>query len=60
MSYPHFLYVMSEDAMERLKSLGFSLLKEDKKKRIYVFLNKAELAFENFDFPVITSDTLTF
>lgn len=57
---PMFIYVMSKDACKKMKDMGFTLLKEDKKRRVYVFENKPEMNFDSLDFPHVVSSMLTF
>lgn len=38
-----FIYVVGEEARDRLVNMGYCLLREDKAKHIYVFLNQDNL-----------------
>ncbi len=61
-----FIYVMSETDKDKLVSLGYSLLKEDKRNHVWVFQNKDTITFACEDeissagIRFVLSDTLTF
>lgn len=55
-----FIYVMDIDGRDKLLSLGYTLLKENSKKTVWIFENKKEFNFENIDVPCVVSDTLIF
>lgn len=56
-----FIYVMTSKDKDKLKSLGYNLLKADEKNSIYVFENKINLNFElGSTMQYVLSDTLTF
>lgn len=41
----NFIYVMSEEDKNKMKSLGYSLIKEDKRNHVWVFQNKDTATF---------------
>lgn len=52
---------MTSKDKDKLKSLGYNLLKADEKNSIYVFENKINLNFElDSTMQYVLSDTLTF
>lgn len=53
-----FIYVYTEDARDKMKAAGYTLLKSAN--GIYVFLNENRLNFAKLDISYILSDTLTF
>ena len=55
-----FIYVVGEEARDRLVNMGYCLLREDKAKHIYVFLNQDNQKFSCTDIQFEMSDTLTF
>lgn len=57
---PMFIYVMSKDACKKMKRLGYTLLKEDTRNKVYVFENKSNMNFDSLDFPHVVSSMLTF
>lgn len=57
---PMFIYVMSKDACKKMMSLGYTLLKEDTRNKVYVFENKPDMSFDSLDFPHVVSSMLTF
>ena len=60
----NFLYVFSLDLRDYLLSENYSILKNDEKNNVYIFVNKPEAKFSisnNYrDDSVIFSNTLTF
>lgn len=62
----NFIYVRSEDDKNRLLSLGYALVKEDKRNRIWVFQNKDAKTFVRNEevaeagVKFVLSNTLTF
>lgn len=55
-----FIYVVGGEARDRLVNMGYRLLREDKAKHIYVFLNQDNQKFSCTDIQFAMSDTLTF
>lgn len=55
-----FLYVFDKESRDELISVGFKLLKSDKKNDVYIFVNRMDMAFELADISFVRSDTLTF
>lgn len=55
-----FIYVIGEATRDRLVDMGYCLLKEDRAKHIYVFLNQENQNFSCTDIKFAMSDTLTF
>lgn len=55
-----FIYVMDTKSRDFLLKHGYELLKENKQRNIWVFKNKDDQNFDNFDIPCVVSDTLTF
>ena len=55
-----FIYVVGEDARDRLIGMGYYLLREDDAQHIYVFLNQGHQNFSCTDIQFAMSDTLTF
>lgn len=55
-----FIYVMDVSGKDKLLSLGYKLLKENKKKTVWVFENKQNTQFESIDVFCVVSDVLTF
>ena len=55
-----FIYVFSRDARDTLLASNYTLLKSDEQDDIYVFANRADMAFALADISYIRSDTLTF
>lgn len=55
-----FIYAFSESDRDTLLSRGYTLMKEDNIKKIYVFKNKDDLCFSARDGTFALSDTLTF
>lgn len=41
----NFIYVMSEEDKNKMESLGYSLIKEDKRNHVWVFQNKDTTTF---------------
>jgi len=41
----HFIYVMSEQDKDKMLALGYVMMKEDAKNRMWVFLNKDTKTF---------------
>lgn len=62
----HFIYVMSVRDKDKMLSLGYSLVKEDKRNSIWVFQNKDTTTFACEDevssagIKFVLSNTLTF
>ena len=52
-----FIYVVGEEARDRLVNMGYCLLREDKAKHIYVFLNQDNQKFSCTDIQFAMSDT---
>lgn len=57
---PKFIYVFSEQEKDKLLAMKYEMIKRDKEKHIYVFLNKERLDFALGDIKYALSDTLTF
>ena len=55
-----FIYAFAESDRDTLLSQGYTLLKADNIKKIYVFKNKDNLCFSPTDGSFVLSDTLTF
>lgn len=55
-----FIYVFDKDVKERLIKLGYSLLKDDIAKSVFVFEANDSLNFELSDKEFVYSDTLSF
>lgn len=61
-----FIYVKSEQDRDRMLTLGYALLKEDKRNHIWVFQNKNGITFDsdgkldNVGSKIVLSNTLTF
>lgn len=55
-----FIYVFSKDTRDFLIDSGYSMLKSDEEKDIYIFVNKNELVFSSTNIVCAFSDTLTF
>lgn len=55
-----FIYVFSKDDRDILLKTGFTLLKEDTRNSIYVFVKSNSLTFALTEVSYIESDTLTF
>lgn len=55
-----FIYAFAESDRDTLLSQGYTLLKADNIKKIYVFKNKDNLCFSDTDGTFVLSDTLTF
>lgn len=55
-----FIYVFSRDDRDTLLEAHYTLLKSDEQDDIYVFANRADIAFALADISYIRSDTLTF
>jgi len=58
----HFIYVMSEQDKDKMLALGYVMMKEDAKNRMWVFLNKDTKTFsgDKAGIQFILSNTLTF
>lgn len=57
---PNFIYVFGEQEKDRLLALKYQMVKCDKNKHIYVFLNKEQIDFAVGDIKYALSDMLTF
>ena len=57
---PNFIYVFGEQEKDKLLAMKYEMIKCDKEKHIYVFLNKERLDFAFGDIKYALSDTLTF
>lgn len=57
---PKFIYIFSEQDKNKLLATKYEMIKCDKDKHIYVFLNKERLDFASGDIKYALSDTLTF
>ena len=57
---PNFIYVFSEEGRDILLAMKYELLKCDKQKNIYVFVNKDRQNFACAGIPYAVSDVLTF
>lgn len=56
-----FIYVLSPESRDEMIAAGYTLLKEDKHNKIWVFENGEPSNFSlTFDFPHVLSDVLTF
>lgn len=60
-----FLYVMSESDKKQLEALGYTLIKSNEEKKVWIFKNKDTLDFSNnelIDLGIrfVLSDVLTF
>lgn len=55
-----FIYAFAESDRDTLLSQGYTLLKADNIKKIYVFKNKDNLCFSSTDGTFVLSDTLIF
>jgi len=57
-----FIYVMDAKSKDLLISRGYKLLKYNKNKDrpVWIFENKADMAFENLDIPHVASNVMTF
>lgn len=57
---PKFIYVFSECEKNKLLAMKYEMIKCDKDKHIYVFMNKERLDFAFGNIKYALSDTLTF
>ncbi len=56
-----FIYVFGDAARDKLMAAGYTLMKGDPKKGLYVFLNKPSHFFENKEgLSILYSNHLTF
>ena len=55
-----FIYVVGEEARDRLVNMGYRLLREGNAKNIYVYLSQDNQNFSCTDIQFAMSDTLTF
>lgn len=57
---PVFIYVFSEQERDKLLAMKFEIIKCDRERHVYVFLNSERLDFTDTDIKYVLSDTLTF
>ena len=57
-----FIYVMDTESKDVLISRGYKLLKYNKNENrpVWIFENKADMAFEILDVPHVASNVMTF
>ncbi len=55
-----FIYVFRTDVRDKLIEQGYTLLKSDDERSMYIFENSETLNFGNMHFSAVFSDTLTF
>lgn len=56
----NFIYVFSKDARDILLTRGYTLLKSDEAREMYVFANEMTKTFSDSEFRFVLSDKLTF
>ena len=56
----NFIYVFSKDARDILLARGYTLLKSDEARGMYVFANEMMQTFSDSGFRFVLSDKLTF
>jgi hypothetical protein len=57
---PKFIYVFSEEEKDKMLELNYEIIKCDKDKHVYVFLNTEHLNFAIEEIKFALSDVLTF
>lgn len=56
----NFIYVFTNDAKEALLERGYTLLKEDPARGVYVFANEMAQTFTSNEFLFVLSNSMTF
>ena len=56
----NFIYVFGEQERDKLLAMKYEMIKCDKDKHMYIFLNKQRFDFAVGDIKYALSDTLTF
>ena len=56
----NFIYVFSTDARDALLNMGYTMLKEDGERGVFVFANEMVQTFSRDEFQFALSNTLTF
>lgn len=60
MSMDKFVYVFDKHARDILLSRGYTLMKSDDQKCMYIFINNGNMHFSDGEMVFALSDTLTF
>lgn len=56
----NFIYVFSTDARDALLGMGYTMLREDACRNVFIFANEMVQTFSCGEFPFVLSDTLAF
>lgn len=56
----NFIYVFTKDARDILLERGYTLLKQDEARGVYVFVNEIAQTFTSDEFRFVLSNTISF